>query len=376
MYGGGTERIALNLHENLPKEYNTSLLTLYNTNNEYYNITSPYLIKFRRNQFSRILLYPLATVRFICHCIHEKTNIVISMDDSTNLINLLSQAIGKKAIICFHVIPLLNPNIISWLNRKLLSFLIRITNPSVVVLHNRMKKEVCEAYHISNTDNVHVIHNPNQLSEIQKKSLEPSRLSWLNQQEIPTIITVGRLADVKAQWHLIRIFSKLHETMSCRLLVCGHGPEEEYLQSLSHELKVDEDIIFLGWQKNPHKFMARSTVFALTSISEALPNVLVESMAVGCPVVAANCSPGIEEIMGSDNTCGIISEKMSGTRYAPDEPLDEGEMDFLNNLKIILEDAKLRNRMSCKAKERAKLFDVDIGIQKYVELIENCVTWT
>ena len=172
MYGGGTERIALNLHENLPKEYNTSLLTLYNTNNEYYNITSPYLIKFRRNQFSRILLYPLATVRFICHCIHEKTNIVISMDDSTNLINLLSQAIGKKAIICFHVIPLLNPNIISWLNRKLLSFLIRITNPSVVVLHNRMKKEVCEAYHISNTDNVHVIHNPNQLSEIQKKSLD------------------------------------------------------------------------------------------------------------------------------------------------------------------------------------------------------------
>ena len=293
------------------------------------------------------------------------------MDNSTNLINMLSRPIGKKAVICFHMMPSFGTDFISKLNRKLLSTLIKLTNPAIVVLSKGMRGEFCNVYHISNTNNVHIIHNPNQLKEIQQKGLEPSGLSWLDQKEIPTIITVGRLADVKAQWHLIRIFSKLHETMPCRLLICGHGSEENYLQFLARETKVEDDVIFLGWQKNPYKFMARSTVFALTSLSEALPNVLVESMACGCPVVAANCSPGIEEIMGSDNRCGIISEKMSGVRHTANTPLDATEMTFLNNLKKILENAEQRELMSDAARERAKLFDVDVGIQKYVELIEN-----
>ena len=130
-------------------------------------------------------------------------------------------------------------------------------------------------------------------------------------------------------------------------------------------------MVFLGWQENPYKYMKKSTVFVQSSLSEALPNVLVESLACGCPVVAAGCSRGIEEILGSDDRCGFIVEKMSGERYSAKDALDAGELDLYNAMLWVLRDVSLRADMSEACKERAKMFDLDIGIHKYVELIEK-----
>ena len=86
-------------------------------------------------------------------------------------------------------------------------------------------------------------------------------------------------------------------------------------------------------------------------------------------MVAAGCSDGISEILGSDGSCGIVTKKMSEVRHLPTEPLDEGEISLLEGMEEVLLNSERRNAMAIQCIERAKMFDVDVGIQKYVQII-------
>lgn len=248
-------------------------------------------------------------------------------------------------------------------------FLLKITNTSAIAVSNGVKNELVILYGV-NYQKIHVIHNPIDVIQINKLSLEEVKTEIFNH-KVKTIITVGRLSSVKGQWHILRVFAELRRTIQCRLVLCGEGPELEYLMNLTIDLGVKEDVVFLGWSKNPYKYVARADLFVLSSLSEALPNVLVEAMAVGCPVVAANCSEGIEEILGFDNSCGFVTNKMTGIYHVADEPLDEGELSMLYFIQKILYNPDLRESMSRRCKERAQMFDLNRGIQKYTDMIDK-----
>ena len=128
-----------------------------------------------------------------------------------------------------------------------------------------------------------------------------------------------------------------------------------------------------NWQENPYKYMARSTVFVLPSLSEALPNVLTEAMASGCPVISANCSPGVREIIGEHNEYGLLAEPMTGIRHAADEPLDSGEESLLTLMRRVIDDKELREEYIRRGKERAEFFSVERRIKEYEEFIRGCV---
>lgn len=145
-----------------------------------------------------------------------------------------------------------------------------------------------------NPKTVSVIHNPINILRVQKLSTAPVELdSGLFQ-----IITMGRLVNQKRHDLLIRAFCIVQrEFTEATLLILGDGPLKNSLRDLACELGISHNVKFLGFQRNPFKFLARSRVFALSSDFEGFGNVIVEALALGVPVISTDCPGGPREIL-------------------------------------------------------------------------------
>jgi glycosyltransferase involved in cell wall biosynthesis len=110
-------------------------------------------------------------------------------------------------------------------------------------------------------------------------------------------LAVGRLGRVKDYPTLIRAFAKLRENREVRLVILGEGNERSRLESLVRELKLQDCVKMPGYVSNPFAYMARASLFALTSLREGLSNVLVEALYCGCPAVATDCPVGPREVL-------------------------------------------------------------------------------
>lgn len=80
-------------------------------------------------------------------------------------------------------------------------------------------------------------------------------------------------------------------------MILGEGAERQRLQALAGSLGVACDVALPGFEPNPFAWMARSGVFALSSLFEGFGNVLCEALACGCPVVSTDCPGGPREIL-------------------------------------------------------------------------------
>ena len=119
--------------------------------------------------------------------------------------------------------------------------------------------------------------------------------------DVQVIGHVGRLVRAKDQKTLISAFAQVHKVMpSVCLVIIGAGRFEEDLkaQVKSEQLPVSA-VIFAGAKDNAVRFMPAFDLFALTSIAEGFPRVLLEAMVCKIPIVATD-SGGISEVLDSD----------------------------------------------------------------------------
>lgn len=155
---------------------------------------------------------------------------------------------------------------------------------------------------------VTVINNPLPLLEIRSLAAEPARHRWLEDAGGPPIVlSVGRLVPGKAVDVTIRAVHELSATDPVRLLVVGEGPEKGALQSLTRRLDADAFIEFAGPVENPYSLMSRAGCLVLSSRTEALPLVLAEGLAVGCPVVSTDCPHGPRELLDDGRLGRLVS---------------------------------------------------------------------
>ena len=110
------------------------------------------------------------------------------------------------------------------------------------------------------------------------------------------ILTAARLVDWKGIDHLIQALPLMKQQAVLRIL--GDGQEKQHLLELARSLEVDQRVEFKGRLTRPQVLaqMAGADVFALASGYEGLPHVVLEAMAMGCPVVAA-VSGGTPEVV-------------------------------------------------------------------------------
>lgn len=146
-------------------------------------------------------------------------------------------------------------------------------------------------------ERIQVINNPIETDEILEKGKEPLDHPWFNSPELPVILGVGRLEKQKNFPNLINAFAKVRQVRSARLMILGEGSERERLEHLIRELGLENDVAMPGFVRNPFAYMARSTVFVLSSSWEGLSMVLGEVMALGTPIVSTNCQSGPYELL-------------------------------------------------------------------------------
>jgi glycosyltransferase involved in cell wall biosynthesis len=144
---------------------------------------------------------------------------------------------------------------------------------------------------------IQTIYNPVINPELFASAKEPLVHDWFTKATVPTILGVGKLEQQKDFPNLIRAFAKVRQVQPARLVILGWGPDLPQLVALVQELGIAADVDFPGYVQNPYAYMARASVFVLSSAWEGLPTVLIEAMALGTPVVSTDCESGPAEIL-------------------------------------------------------------------------------
>jgi len=139
------------------------------------------------------------------------------------------------------------------------------------------------------TRSIQTIYNPFDFDFINEQS------NMFISHEQNYIIHVASLRKVKRQDILLKAFANLNSCIS--LVILGDGMEKERLLSLAKSLKIDNRVKFLGWHQNPYPYIKYAKLLVLSSEAEGLPNVIIESLILGTPVVSTDCNSGPREIL-------------------------------------------------------------------------------
>ncbi len=122
----------------------------------------------------------------------------------------------------------------------------------------------------------------------------------------PHVVAAGRLSREKGFDILLDAMALVHATVpSAQLTVLGEGSREADLKARRERLGLGEVVHFVGFQSNPALFFKHADLFVLSSRYEGLPNVVLEALALGTPVVATDCPGGAREILG-DLSCARL----------------------------------------------------------------------
>ncbi len=172
------------------------------------------------------------------------------------------------------------------------------------------------------------------------------------------VIAMGRLHPQKGFDTLIEAFSKLDSNYSdWKLCIWGQGDHKENLIQLRDSLGLKDRVAFPGVTNQPLDEMKKSDLFVLSSRFEGFPNVLVEAMAVGLPVLSFNCVSTIKDIIQNGENGVIVDKKDS-------EGLSTAMME-------IMADESKRKSLGNKAKDVLNKFSMDKVMSKWEKVIED-----
>ena len=244
-----------------------------------------------------------------------------------------------------------------------------------------IKYDLEKSFHI-NPEEIKVIYNSYDIDKIKTLSIEPLEPEYEGIFDSPVIINVGRLTTPKGQWHLIRSFKKVKEkAKSAKLVILGDGGYETRLKQLVQDMALMNDVHFLGFQKNPYKFLSKATIFVLSSIWEGFPNVIAEAMICGTPVISSDCRSGPREILAPDTDVSTETDTIEYAKYGIlvptpdgkftnyDTPLTIEEAIMADAITAMLSDNHLRADYASRLSSRVMDFDQDKIIKEYLDTV-------
>jgi glycosyltransferase involved in cell wall biosynthesis len=132
---------------------------------------------------------------------------------------------------------------------------------------------------------------------------------------------------------LIRAVQQANKKQELYLIILGEGNLKQNLKQLAEHLSIRNRICFPGFVDNPYAYMSKADVFALSSAWEGFPNVVVEAMACGTPVVCTNCPGGVSEILdnGTYGSVVPVGDSRAMAREIMDMILNPTESETLIN---------------------------------------------
>lgn len=357
---GGAERVLVTLLNNLDqKKYNITLFSLFDegTNREYLsqNIHYKYYFKrlFRGNIHLLKLLHPKILYRMM---IKDEYDIVISYLEgpTTRIISGCSSQ---------------NTKLLNWVHTE-------VNNSKEIVKSYRSLREMINVYNkytstifVSNSalstfkkrlrninGNMLVKYNTVDTNLILERSKEKIEDLEFESTKI-NLISVGRFTKVKGYIRLLKIMKWLiDENLNVHLYLIGKGELEVKYREIIDKYRLNEYVTILGYKDNPYKYVKGCDLFVCSSYQEGYSTAVTESLIVGTPVITTLCS-GMEEMLGSNNEYGVITENN-------DEALYQG-------IKQMVMDKSVINYYKKKATERGRIFSTTKTVKAIEELLDS-----
>ena len=298
--GGGAERVVLNLARGFSNRGHKVDLVLVNAVGPYMKDLpeTVRLVNLRADRFLKSLFKLVKYLR------KENPDVLISSLPPANIIAIWAKIISRNS--CRLFLRLDNPTSVTLKHMtqfkglliwKLIPFFYPFAD-EFIASSRGIAEDIKKILSI-NEENIHVIYNPMDIDSINRLAEMPLAHPWFKEGEPLVILGIGRLSKQKDFPTLIHAFSLVRKQTSSRLVILGEGEERSALENLIREMKLENEIEMPGFVDNPYAYLAKASIFVLSSIYEGLCTVIIESLAVGTPVVSTNCPTGNDEILDS-----------------------------------------------------------------------------
>ena len=177
--------------------------------------------------------------------------------------------------------------------KNIIKFLMKIIYPKADQVIG-VSKKLSRDLQLFVKTNVKTIYSPSFDVDIIKKSKKILKLKS-NFKYIVNVSRFSKRKDHKTTLMAFNIVSKRIDKI--KLILIGYGPERKNIISFAKKLKIYDKIIMINKTENPFSYIKKSKLLILTSLYEGFPNILVESLTIGTPVVSTNMNSGASEIL-------------------------------------------------------------------------------
>jgi GalNAc-alpha-(1->4)-GalNAc-alpha-(1->3)-diNAcBac-PP-undecaprenol alpha-1,4-N-acetyl-D-galactosaminyltransferase len=192
--------------------------------------------------------------------------------------------------------------------------------------------------------NINIIPNPARkvvVQSVQKKNI---------------ILYVGRFAWEKAPDRLIKSFAKINDRKGFKLRMCGDGPMLSTMEQLARELRVENEIEFMGKVNNVDFHYSEASIFVLPSVLEGFPNALCEAMSAGLPSICFSSIPF--EDLGTPEKDFLVAD----SEY-------EGACNLTKKLELLMNSEVLRRSIGNSAVAINERLGNDTICEKFADLL-------
>lgn len=290
----------------------------------------------------------------------RRPNLIISFLTYSNYLTLIAKTISGvdfPAIVAEHSVISNGGSGLTGFVKKLIVKVVYPFATGIVTVSEGCRKELVEKFNVPEKK-IQVIPNGVDIESLNRLAQEDVDHPWFKERT-PIFVTVGRLSKAKNHQLLLKAFSLIIQKGSYRLAIIGEGEEDNNLRELTRSLGIDQDILFLGYQENPYRFLSKSSVFVLSSSWESFSLAIIEAMCLHVPVISIDCPFGPRE---------IIDDKINGVL------VPSGNAEALAQAMIALvSDDYLRKKYADNGFKRVQDFEIVTMINKYVELFNNII---